>query len=77
MKCVIISASCISIIFKCATKIHKFTDSYSLLSTVKIIENNKMLACSSTLSLETTSTGIMNKLKRTDEHYFGLLMCVL
>jgi len=39
---------------------------------LKLLENNKELTYSSTG--ETTSPGIMNKLKRTHEYYVGLLM---
>jgi hypothetical protein len=39
---------------------------------LKLLENNKGLTYSSTE--ETTSLGIMNKLKRTHEYYVGLLM---
>jgi hypothetical protein len=39
---------------------------------LKLLENNKELTYSSTG--ETTSTGIMNKLERTQEYYVGLLV---
>jgi len=39
---------------------------------LQLLENNKELTCSSTG--ETTSPGIMNKLKRAHEYYVGFLM---
>jgi hypothetical protein len=42
------------------------------------LENNNRLICSTTLNAETTSPGLMDKLKRIDKYYVGLLMlCAL
>ena len=58
----------------CAAKSLTITNSYALLSTVKLFGKKQKLTASSMLKAKTTSPDTTNKLKRADEKYDCLLM---